>query len=184
MFVRHLPALRRHTLVGLAIAAALCTTSSLNAQQPPAPQQPAPPAGQQPPAGQPPAAQAPAAPAAPSLAFSGDSGLVLFTIKAEGVADFEAFFAKVKEALEKGTKPEYKQMASGWKMYRVTDGAGPGDALYAAVVDPAVKSADYDPVKILGDVLPDDARALYPKLAAAIKSVNKLNLTTSMKMGS
>ena len=109
---------------------------------------------------------------------------MLFTIKAEGVADFEAFFAKVKEALEKGTKPEYKQMASGWKMYRVTDGAAPGDALYAAVVDPAVKSADYDPVKILGDVLPDDARALYPKLAAAIKSVNKLNLTSSMKMGS
>src|SRR5262245_61684183 len=182
MFVRYLPASRRHTLVALAIAAALCTASSLKAQQPPALQQPAP-AGQ-PPAGQPPAAQAPAAPAAPSLAFSGDSGLVLFTIKAEGAADFEAFFAKVKEALEKGTKPEYKQMASGWKMYKVTDGAGPGDALYAAVLDPAVKSADYDPVKILGDVLPDDARALYPKLAAAIKSVNKLNLTTSMKMGS
>ena len=93
-----------------------------------------------------------------------------------------AFFAKVKEALEKGTKPEYKQMAAGWKMYKVTDGAGPGDALYASVIDPVVKGADYDPVKILGDVLPDDARTLYPKLAAAIKTVNKLNLASTLKM--
>jgi hypothetical protein len=197
MFARFRPAVRRRTFVAVAtilVGVVLGVTS--HAQQPTSPQQPPPqqppaqptPAQptppQQPPAGQPaPAQTAPAAPAQPGLGFSADAGLVLFTIKAEGAADFDAFFAKVKEALAKGTKPEYKQIAAGWKMYKVTDGAAPGQALYASVIDPAVKDADYDPVKILSTELPADAQALYPKLKDAIISINKLNLASSLKMG-
>jgi hypothetical protein len=134
--------------------------------------------------GQPAAAPAAPAPAAPATAPAAPAAGQAPAQKCQPVSkDFEAFFAKVKEALERGSKPEYKQMAAGWKLYKVTDGAAPGDVLYASVIDPAVKGADYDPVKILGDVMPDDARALYPKLQAAIKSVNRLNLQTTLKMG-
>jgi len=127
-------------------------------------------------AGQPAAAPGAAAPAAPA------AGQAPAEKCQSGSKDFEAFFAKVKEALQKGSKPEHKQMAAGWKLYKVLDGAAPGDVLYASVIDPAVKGADYDPVKILGDVMPEDARALFPKLQAAIKSVNRLNLQTTMRM--
>jgi hypothetical protein len=183
MWVREWPVACRR--IGAAAAATiLCGFLSVgaSAQQPPAQPAPQPPASPQQPAPQP-AGPAPTPAAAPNLGFTADAGLILFTIKAEGAADFEAFFAKVKEALAKGTKPEYKAMAASWKMYKVTDGAAPGQALYASVIDPAVKDADYDPVKILGTELPADAQVLYPKLKDAIVSVNKLNLATSLKMG-
>jgi hypothetical protein len=132
------------------------------------------------------AAPVPQAAAAPAPAAPGAAAPAAAPAPAEKCQpvskDFEAFFAKVKEALQRGSKPEYKQMAAGWKLYKVTDGAAPGDVLYASILDPAVKGADYDPVKILGDVMPDDARLLYPKLQAAIKSVNRLNLQTTLKM--
>lgn len=188
MFARSEPVSYRRMFVAAAVVALVAASgvTAAQAQTPPAAPAPAPAAGQTPApaAGQTPTPAAPAAaPAAPSLGFTGDGGLLLFTVKAEGAADFEAFFNKVKEALEKSPKPEYKQMAAGWKIYKVTDGAAAGQTLYAGVVDPAVKGADYDPVKILSEVLPDDARLLYPKLAAAIVSVNKLNLQYTIKMG-
>src|SRR6476660_2715840 len=41
--------------------------------------------------------------AAGALAFTSEAGLVLFTVKAGAASDFEAFLAKVKEALDKGS---------------------------------------------------------------------------------
>jgi hypothetical protein len=149
---------------------------------PPTPAQPAP-ATPQPSSGAPGAAQSAAKPSAAALSFTGEAGLVLFTVKAEGAADFEAFFAKVKDALENGARPEYKQMAAGWKLYKVAEAAQSGQVMYACVMDPAIKGGDYDPIKILSDVAPADAVAIYPKLKEAIVSVNRLNLSPSMTMG-
>jgi hypothetical protein len=148
----------------------------------PAPASPPPAAGQR---GQGSAAAAPAGSKtpAPSLAFTGDAGLVLFTVKADAAAEFESFLARVKEALAKGTKPEYKQMAAGWKLYKVADAPQNAQVIYAALIDPAVKGSDYDPIKILSDVAPADAVALYPKLKDAIVSVNRLNLGAGLSMG-
>jgi hypothetical protein len=185
----------------LAIAAALSMNAAVSAQQSqtppaqlpanPAPAPSSPPAtsGSQPPTTQQPAPptgsanQPGAKPATGTLTFSGEAGLVLFTVKTDGAADFEAFFAKVREALEKGAKPEYKQMAAGWKLYKVTDAAQSGQLMYACVMDPVIKGGDYDPIKILSDVAPAEAVALYPKLKDAIVSVNRLNLSPAMAMG-
>jgi hypothetical protein len=152
---------------------------------------PAPPAGQTPPAPAPPAT--PAVPGQPAsgkpgtppagLTFVGDAGLALFTVKAEGAADFEAFFAKVKETLARSDKPEHKQMADGWTIFKVTDTLQAGQLLYVSVMSPATKGMDYDPVKILGEVSSADVTALYPKFKNAIISVNRLNLQPVMKMG-
>ena len=154
------------------------------AQQPPA----SPPPAQQPapPPTAPPAAPTSAAPAqapAPTLTFASDAGLVIFTVKAEGAADFEAFFAKVKQALEQSKKPEYKSMASGWTLFKVADMSQSGQVLYASLMDPIVKGADYDPVKILTTTMPTEATALYPKLKDALVSINRLSLQMALKMG-
>jgi hypothetical protein len=115
------------------------------------------------------------------LAFTGDAAFVIWTVKAEGAGDFEAFLAKVKEALAQGTKPEHAQMAAGWKLFKVTEGAQSGQLLYASIVDPAVLLVDYDPVKILSEVMPAEAAAMYPKFKDALVTVNRLNLVDPNK---
>jgi hypothetical protein len=173
----------RRALTGIA----LCASVGVAAQQP----APPPAAGAPPPA---PAGQAPApttgrgagaaatAAATAKLAITGDAGLVFFAVKAEGAGDFEAFFNKVKDALARGVNPEHQAMAAGWRLFKVTEGAQAGQVLYASVIDPVVLTGDYDPVKILNDVMPADAAALYPKFKDAVVSVNRANLVTAIKM--
>ena len=83
------------TLVALCAVLGAMAVSAQAVPQPPAGQTP--PAPAQPPAGPPAAGQpAPAKPptAPPTgLSFLGEAGLALFTVKSEGAADFEAFFA-------------------------------------------------------------------------------------------
>jgi hypothetical protein len=198
-------------LIGAVASCISRTALAASAQAVPPPQSPppgqtptaAPPSASQPPAApaQPPAApaqppapaQQPAAPAKPpaappggaqpaGLSFTAEAGLALFTVKAEGAADFEAFFAKVKDALEKSAKPEYKEIAAGWKIYKITDALQTGQVLYASIMDPATKGVDYDPVKILSEVSSADVTALYPKFKDALISVNRLNLQPLMVM--
>jgi hypothetical protein len=116
---------------------------------------------QAPAAGQAPAA-APAAPA--QRQFNGDGGIVLHYIVAEKAPDFEAAMLKVKEALAKSTKPERKQQAASWKVFKA--GPGPtGTVLYAFVIDPSLKQADYSIGAILVEGLGEEGRAVYQKYA-------------------
>ncbi len=184
--------------LAIAVAGTMCAASRLEAQQAASPAPPAAPATQPAPAapaaGQTPtgaeAPAVPAAPAKPALPFDTDAGLLLFTVKPEAAADFEAFFAKVKEAMATSDKPEYKQMASGWRMYKVAEPAppappaAPNPAMYVMVIDPAVKGVDYDPRKILLDVMPTDEPALAQKFVGALVNINKLDLVDLMHMGS
>ena len=142
-------------------------------------QQAPPPAGTTPRA---PATGAPAKPAGPALVFTSDAGIVIFTVRAEGATDFEAFFTKVREALWVGTKPEYERMAGSWSLLKVAEGPLAGQLTYWTVIDPVVKGVDYDPVKILGDVFPTEALGLYPKLKDALVSVNRVNLAPAVRM--
>jgi len=89
----------------------------------------------------PPAQQAAAAPA--KRVFASDAGLVLNFIKPDKTADFEAVMAKLKEALQKSTKPERKQQAASWKVFKSPEPAAGGNVLYVFVIDPSVKEADY-----------------------------------------
>jgi hypothetical protein len=188
MSFRSSSTLSRRTFAVLSLATLIAASTGLRAYgQTPA--TPAPPSQTPPPAGRagqppppPPAGQAPAAPQ-PVLPMTSDAGLILFTVKAEGAADFEMFMAKVKEALDKSTKPEHKQMAAGWKLYKGLEGAEPGKVLYVAVVDPTLKGTDYDPLKIVREIFPTEAPTLVPKMIAAVEGVNKLNLQNLMKMG-
>ncbi len=125
---------------------------------------------QQPPAGQPPAGQAPAGqPAAPTTrVFGSDAGMVLNFIKADKTSDFEAVVDKLKEALQKSEKPERKQQAASWKVFKSPEPAAGGNALYVFIIDPSVKGADYTVSNILAESFPpEQVNTLYKQYAEA-----------------
>jgi hypothetical protein len=110
-----------------------------------------------PPAQQPapaPAQQATAAP--PTRVFSSDAGMVLNFIKPDKTADFEALIAKLKEAMAKSAKPERREQAKSWRIYKSPDPAAGGAILYVFFNDPAVKGADYTVTNILGEAFPPE----------------------------
>ena len=124
-----------------------------------------------------PAQQAQAAPTA--RVFASDAGMVLNFIKADKTADFEAVVAKLKEALQKSEKPERKQQAASWKVFRSPDPAAGGAALYVFIIDPSVKGADYTVSTILSEAFPPaEVNTLYKQYADAYASgQNFVNLT-------
>jgi hypothetical protein len=114
--------------------------------------------------------------------LSGDAGVILHFIKADKAADFETVMGKLREALEKSDKPERKQQAAGWKIYRAAEPGPNGSVLFVFVIDPAVKGADYTVSTILSEAFPSEAQELYQKYATAYASgQNILNLTTLAK---
>ena len=132
---------------------------------------------------QPPAQQAQAAPT--TRVFASDAGMVLNFIKADKTADFEAVMGKLKEALMKSTKPERKQQAMSWKVFKSPDPAAGGNVLYVFVVDPAVKGADYTVSNILAESFPpDQVNELYKQYAGAYaQGQNFVNLTLTQDLG-
>ena len=112
-----------------------------------------------------PAQQAAAAPAA--RLFASDGGMVLNFVKPDKTADFEAVIAKLKEALQKSPKPERKQQAASWKVFKAVEPGPAGSALYVFIVDPPVKGADYTVSTILAEAFPQEVQTLYKMYAEA-----------------
>jgi hypothetical protein len=138
------------------------------------------------PAQQPPPAQPPAAAqAAPTTrTFANDGGMVLNFIKPDKTADFEAVVAKLKEALNKSEKPERKQQAASWKVFKSPDPAAGGNVLYVFVIDPSVKGADYTVSTILAEAFPTEVNDLYKKYAESYASgQNFVNLSLVSDLG-
>jgi len=157
--------------IGLVVGALSATT--LQAQQ----------SAQQAPAGQQaPAQQAQSAPA--PRVFASDAGMVLNFIKPDKTADFEAVMAKLKEALAKSPKPERKQQAASWKVFKSPDPAAGGNVLYVFIIDPSVKGADYTVSTILNEAFPQDVQTIYKQYADAYASgQNFVNLTLVSDFG-
>jgi hypothetical protein len=137
---------------------------------------------QQAPTQQPPAQQAQAAPTART--FGSDAGMVLNFIKPDKTSDFEAVVAKLKEALQKSEKPERKQQAASWKVFKSPDPAAGGNVLYVFIIDPSVKGADYTVSNILAEAFPQEVAALYKQYAEAYASgQNFVNLQLVSDLG-
>jgi hypothetical protein len=140
------------------------------------------PAHAQAPAAQAPAAQAAAAPN--QRLFTSDAGMILNFIKPDKTADFEGVIAKLKEALAKSPKPERKQQAASWKVFKSPDPAAGGNVLYVFIIDPSVKGADYTVSNILAEAFPTEVQALYKQYAEAYASgQNFVNLTLVSDLG-
>jgi hypothetical protein len=154
----------------LGLAAGVLSATAAFAQAPPA---------------QPPAQPAQQAAAAPTTrTFGSDGGMVLNFIKPDKTADFEAVVAKLKEALQKSAKPERKQQAASWKVFKSPDPAAGGNVLYVFVIDPSVKGADYTVSTILAEAFPQEVQALYKQYADSYASgQNFVNLTLVSDLG-
>lgn len=123
------------------------------------------------------AQQAAAAPT--KRVFTADGGMVLNFIKADKTADFETVIGKLKEALQKSDKPERKQQAASWKVFKSPDPAAGGNVLYVFMIDPAIKDADYTVSNILAESFtPDVVNELYKQYAGAYaQGQNFVNLS-------
>lgn len=117
---------------------------------------------------------------APGMTFTGDAGMILYSVKAEGAADFEQIIAKLKEALAKTEDATRRSQAQGWIIFKAAE-AAPGEALYVFVMNPVVKDADYNWARMF-DVLPREDQVqlqeLFDKFRASVIRANKLNLQT------
>ena len=129
-----------------------------------------------------PAPQAQGAPA--TRVFGSDAGMVLNFVKTDKTADFEAVIAKLKEALTKSDKPERKEQAAGWKVFKAVEPGPAGSALYVFIVDPPVKGADYTVSTILAEAFPQEVQTLYKQYAESYASgQNFLNLALVSDLG-
>jgi hypothetical protein len=158
--------------VGLLVG--VFASTPVRAQQPPAAAAPQPPA---------PAAQAQTV--SNARIFPNDAGMVLNFIKPDKTADFEATMAKLKEALMKSEKPERKQQAAGWKVFKSADPAG-ANVLYVYIIDPSVKGADYQVSNIITEAFgtgPEVNELLKKYGEAYAQGMNILNLITLQNLG-
>ena len=152
--------------IALGLVAGVLSATPLHAQQAAAPAQ-----------------QAAAAPT--TRLFANDAGMVLNFIKADKTADFEMVVTKLKEALAKSAKPERKQQAASWKVFKAAEPGAGGSVLYVFIVDPAVKGADYSVANILAESLPvDQVNEIYKAYAGAYATgQNIVNLSLVSELG-
>ncbi len=116
--------------------------------------------------------------------FASDAGLVLNFIKPDRTADFEEVIARLKDALERSDKPERKQQAATWKVFRALEPGANGSVLYVFDIDPAVAGADYTVSTILAEAFPDQVQDLYKKYADAyVAGQNFVNLKLVAALG-
>ena len=161
------------------VAMTLASASTASAQQPP----PAPPAGQ-PPANQTPAtpaAPAAAEPAKPVLTINSDAAIITLLIKPDKTADFELVLAKLKEALNKSEKPERKQQAAGWKVFKSSQMAQ-GNAVYLMRIDPVVKGEEYDITRLIAEVFPVEVQEIFAKYKDAFAGRAITEMTPFLSM--
>ncbi len=170
MFRNAVPAVGgRAGWIAVAVVVGMLSVGAAYAQQPPAqqPAQPAQPAQQ---------AQAQKSP----YVFSGDGAAILNFVKADKTADFEMVIGKLKEALAKSEKPERKQQAAGWKIFKAAEGGPGGSVIYVSLMQPVVKGAEYNVTTILNEAFPNEVQALYKTYSECFgqPAQNILNLTT------
>ena len=130
------------------------------------------------------AAHAQDAPKNPYI-FAGDGALLLNFIKADKTADYEMIVGKLKEALQKSEKPERKEQAKSWKVFKSPDQAAGGNVLYVFMIDPAVKGADYTVSNVLAEGFPPaEVNELYKQYAGAYaQGQNFVNLALVADLG-
>ena len=102
--------------------------------------------------------------------FNGGAGLILYTIKPGSTADFEMVLNKTKEALTKSDKPDRKQQAATWRVYKSDQAGANGNVTYVMIIDPALKEADYNIVNILNEAFPAEIQALFKSYTESFAS--------------
>ena len=120
-------------------------------------------------------------PAAPVLTLDGDAAIITILIKPDKIADFEFVLNKLKEALAKNEKPERKQQAAGWKIFKSSQMAQ-GNAVYIFLINPVVKGQEYDLTRLIAEVFPVEVQEVFAKYKDAFAGRAITNLGALMSM--
>lgn len=168
----------------------------MTAAQQPTSQAPAPPGaptqtpGKPLPPGQPPTSTPPApgqatpgaaapAPAPQPRTFTAPVGLLFNTVRADRVDDFEQAMGYLQAAFASSTNERVRAQAAGWRVFKATEAAPGGAALYVFLLDPTVVGADYSLGRILADAYPDQAKLqeIWKLYSGSVTGGSLLNLT-------
>lgn len=132
------------------------------------------------------AQEAAAQPAVPVLTLDGDAAIVTMLIKPDKTADFEAVLNKLKESLAKNEKPERKQQAAGWKVFKSAQmaaaPAGGNSVVYIFLISPVVKGQEYDLTRLIAEVFPVEVQEVFAKYKDAFAGRGISSLTHLMSM--
>jgi hypothetical protein len=113
----------------------------------------------------------------PDYVFRATTGLLVFHVRPEAAGDFEAVMARINQGLGAATDAVRRQQSTAWRMFKSVEALAGGAAVYVAVVDPVSAGADYDPVRMITELLPAESQDLYARLKAAVIRVERLSLT-------
>jgi hypothetical protein len=132
------------------------------------------------------AQEAAAAPAKPVFTLNGDVALITMLIKQDKTADFEFVLNKLKEALNKSEKPERKQQAAGWHIFKSSQAAKAPDGSMATVyimrIDPVMKDTEYDISRLIAEVFPVEVQEIFQKYKDAFAGRAVTEMTKVMSM--
>lgn len=106
-------------------------------------------------------------------------GLLFNTVRADRVDDFETAMGYLQAALAASTNERVRAQASGWRIFKATEGAPGGAVLYVFLLDPTVTGADYSLGRILADAYPDQAKLqeIWKLYSGSVTGGSLLNLT-------
>jgi hypothetical protein len=129
----------------------------------------------------PPATPPPADPA--SSQFTTDAGLLLVTIKATAIADYEQAIRTLQQAMSDSTDPTRAAAAKGWRVFKANETDAKGNILYVHAMLPAVSGFDYRPSLLLDEMVKDLEADLLAKYADAFAGPpHKLSLVELANM--
>lgn len=111
------------------------------------------------------------------FSFGSDAALMTFLIKPDKAADFEKVMAKLHEALANSDKPERRQQAESWKLYKASEPGPNGAVVYYNLLAPVLKGADYTPSKIIAEVFPSEALELFQLYRDAFAGLARSEMT-------
>jgi hypothetical protein len=127
-------------------------------------------------------AATPPAPAKPVFELTSDAALITLFIKPDKTADFEFVLTKLRDALQKSDRPERKQQAAGWRVFKSSQQVQ-GNAVYIMRIDPVVKGQEYDITRLIAEVFPVEVQEIFPKYrdAFAGRGITELVPVISMQ---
>lgn len=116
--------------------------------------------------------------------FTSDIGAFFMVVKADKASAFEGALAKLRQALtQPSASAARKQQAAGWRVMKSTEKPTDGAITYLFLIDPVVKKANYDPIEIMRESVPNDVQAVFDQLSESIVSATRIGLKELMRMG-
>lgn len=115
--------------------------------------------------------------------FTSPVGMLIVTVKAAKVADYESAIVALQDALSKSTDPAKREQAAGWRVLKADTPDSKSNAIFIHLLEPAIAKADYRPSLLLDQLLEEAPGDLLSKYRDAIAGgPNKLELTEFAKM--